>query len=195
MNSCSRGSDTESALKVIWRPRSGSGIGKGCLSVIGSSTGSLGVTMTAISSPLSAALDRVWSALEPLEAPMAVLGGLSLAVWSHPRSTHDVDILIYLDEERVDEALEALANAGARFRRQPPVVSLGDVDLVQALYEPPKTFLEIQIDVLLARSSAGVDEAVERLGEDTVAEGWVSRTALGETVLGFPASWKRRRRG
>ncbi|MDA0836560.1 MAG: nucleotidyl transferase AbiEii/AbiGii toxin family protein [Planctomycetota bacterium] len=108
--------------------------------------------MSEISSPLLKALDEIWSALEVMGLPMAVTGGLSLSVWNHPRSTHDVDILIAIDESRIEELLAALVSAGARFKRKPAVTKLDGVDVVQVLYEPRETYLEIQVDVLIARS-------------------------------------------
>lgn len=38
------------------------------------------------------ALRRAWLAIEPLGLPVAVMGGLALAVWQHVRATRDVDL-------------------------------------------------------------------------------------------------------
>ena len=38
-------------------------------------------------------------------------------------------------------------------KRQPPVVDLGSVRIVQLLYEPKEAFMDIQIDLLLAESA------------------------------------------
>ena len=37
-------------------------------------------------------LKHVWSHLEPLRLPMAVMGGLALSAWRHVRATRDVDV-------------------------------------------------------------------------------------------------------
>jgi Uncharacterised nucleotidyltransferase len=112
-------------------------------------------------SAVTDALKHVWAALEPLNLPMALMGGLAVAVWKHPRNTRDVDILVDVRDGNLDELVEAMKRAGMRSKRQPPVLLLGDQRLVQLLYPAPGTFLDIQIDVLLA-DSAYQKEALTR---------------------------------
>ena len=42
--------------------------------------------------------------------------------------------------------------SGFHPKRSPPIVRLGQLYLLQLLYQPPETFLDLQIDLLLARS-------------------------------------------
>jgi hypothetical protein len=98
------------------------------------------------------ALRHAWGTLEPLGVPMALAGGLALAVWKHVRATRDVDLLISIGEERVEELLQSLRAAAIRPKRRPPVVTLGGLEVIQLLYEPPEAFVDLQIDLLLARS-------------------------------------------
>src|SRR5438067_13215160 len=60
------------------------------------------------------ALQRVWSILDELHVPAAVMGGLSLAAWNRVRSTHDVDILIGLTGIRPQALLSRLYAEGFR---------------------------------------------------------------------------------
>jgi hypothetical protein len=101
-------------------------------------------------SAVADALNRVWAALAPLNLPMALMGGLAVAVWKHPRNTRDVDVLVDLRDRNLDELVEAMERAGMRSKRQPPVLQVGDQRLIQLLYSAPGTFLDVQIDVLLA---------------------------------------------
>ena len=112
-------------------------------------------------SAVTDALNRVWAALEPLKLPMALMGGLAVAVWKHPRNTRDVDILVDVRDGNLDELVEAMKRAGMRSKRQPPVLLLGDQRIIQLLYPAPGTFLDIQVDVLLA-DSAYQKEALTR---------------------------------
>jgi hypothetical protein len=98
------------------------------------------------------ALNRVWGVLEPLNFPMALMGGLAVAVWKHPRNTRDVHILVDVRDGDLDELVEAMTRAGMRSKRQPPVLLVGDQRLIQLLHPAPGTFLDVQIDVLLADS-------------------------------------------
>jgi hypothetical protein len=84
---------------------------------------------------------------------MALMGGLAVAVWKHPRNTRDVDILVDVRDVQPDELVEAMKRAGLRSKRQPDVLLVGDQRLIQLLYQAPGTFLDIQIDVLLADSA------------------------------------------
>ena len=83
---------------------------------------------------------------------MAVIGGLALAAWKHIRATQDVDLLLAVRRGGVDSILEKLRDAGLRAKRKPPVTHLGQLDVVQLLYEPPEAFVEMQVDLLLADS-------------------------------------------
>ncbi len=112
-------------------------------------------------SAVTDALNHVWAALEPLNLPMALMGGLAVAVWKHPRNTRDVDILVDVRHGNLDELLEAMKRAGTRLKRQPPVLRVGDQRLIQLLYPAPGSFLDIQIDILLA-DSAYQKEALTR---------------------------------
>jgi hypothetical protein len=98
------------------------------------------------------ALRHVWRTLEPLGIPMAVMGGLALAAWKHVRATKDVDLLLGITEGDDARALRALDAAGVRPKRSPPLVRLGQLDLIQLLYEPPEAFMDVEIDLLLGKS-------------------------------------------
>lgn len=60
---------------------------------------------------------RLTGALEAAEIPYAIGGALAYGVWSAPRGTHDVDLNIFLAEDRVDEVLDVLTDAGCVFDR------------------------------------------------------------------------------
>lgn len=95
-------------------------------------------------------LKHAWTILEELNVPMAVMGGIALSAWKHVRATQDVDLLIGVEDARVDELVQRLVAARLRPKREPPVMTLGRMRLIQFLYEPPGSFLELQVDVLLA---------------------------------------------
>ena len=97
-------------------------------------------------------LRQLWPALTRLKVPVAVMGGLALATWKHVRATRDVDLLVDLGEKNLDQLIAQLRLAGLRPKRTPPVTSLGELDVVQFLYEPPEALIELQIDLLLAKS-------------------------------------------
>ena len=44
---------------------------------------------------LLGALCHVWRTLEPLQLPMALMGGgIAVAVWKHVRATQNIDLLV-----------------------------------------------------------------------------------------------------
>jgi len=107
------------------------------------------------------ALRHVWLTLKPLEMPMAVMGGIALAVWKHVRATRDVDLLVGIAENHPNQIVERLRAAGIRPKRDPPIFSLGQLELIQFLYEPPGALLDLQIDLFLTKSHYH-REALER---------------------------------
>ena len=98
------------------------------------------------------ALKHVWVSLEPLQVPMAVMGGLALAAWKHVRSTRDVDLLVGVGPAKPETILDTMVRAGLQPKRQPPIQPLGQFHLLQMLFEPHQTFLELQVDILFAES-------------------------------------------
>ena len=106
-------------------------------------------------------LRHVWLTLQPLNLPMAVMGGLALATWKCLRATRDIDLLLDIGEHDPNRVLQTLRAAEIRPKRDPPLRRLGQFDIVQLLYEPPESFLDLQIDLLLAKSEYHL-QALER---------------------------------
>src|SRR5262245_56900320 len=93
---------------------------------------------------------HVTESLERLSVPCALCGGLAVSNWKHLRTTHDVAIRMASDVITIDSLLTELANQGLRPKRHPPVLQIGDCRFASLLHEPPKTFLDIQVDLLFA---------------------------------------------
>jgi hypothetical protein len=112
-----------------------------------------------------AVLDHVWSALEPLGHPCALMGGLALAAWNHPRATRDVDILIGIESANIDAVLDSLLTAKCRPKSDPPLKKVGKLHFAQFLYTPPGEFYDVQFDLWLADSElhkSGIARRVRR---------------------------------
>jgi hypothetical protein len=99
-----------------------------------------------------AVLNNVADALEPLNAPFALVGGLALAVWSYPRSTRDVDLLIGVDHEHIQSVIDAMFAINCRLKRSPPLHRVGEHCFVHLLYTPPGEFYDVQFDLMLAET-------------------------------------------
>jgi hypothetical protein len=98
------------------------------------------------------ALEQTWSALCPLNLPMAVMGGLALAAWKYPRATRDVDLIIGIGSMRPDDVLSSLLAADFRTKHSPAVRPLGNLQILQVEIEPEGMFVSIPVDLLLADS-------------------------------------------
>ena len=108
-------------------------------------------------------LKHVWQSLEPLNLPMAVLGGLALSVWDHVRATKDVDLLIAAPKSGTAAILSAVVKAGFKPKFDPPVRLLGEMGVAQLMYEVPGTFVEVQVDLLFADSEYHLEALKRRL--------------------------------
>jgi hypothetical protein len=97
-------------------------------------------------------LRHVWAELDRLGIPAAIAGGLALSTWKYVRATRDIDLLVSIGAQELEPILGQLRSVGIRPKNNPPAVSLGPIDVVSLLYEPPEAYLEIQIDLLLAHS-------------------------------------------
>jgi len=95
-------------------------------------------------------LEHVWDTLEPTNVPMALMGGLAAAAWGHVRATHDVDLLVAVQANEFDRVAEALTAGGLRPKGRELIRDLGTMRIAQFLYEPPDSFVDVQVDLLLA---------------------------------------------
>jgi hypothetical protein len=116
-------------------------------------------------------LRQIWKLLRDAEIPAAVAGGLALATWRHPRTTFDVDILVMADGPALSDLTTKLARAGFSRKNELPV-DLGDTELMQFSIEPEGAFIDVQVDLLRAKS----EYAREAIGRGVI---------LGKDALGF----------
>jgi predicted nucleotidyltransferase len=100
-----------------------------------------------------AALRALLDGLAPFKLRSALVGGLALAVWKHPRFTKDVDLLIALGDIDATELLHQLSPLGFRPKHAPDLVKLGELEILQLIYAPPEAFVDVQVDLLLANDS------------------------------------------
>ena len=119
-----------------------------------------------------ATLRHLWRTLGRLDVSCALLGGLALAIWKHPRFTKDVDVLVALDNTNTNDLLRNLIDAGFRAQRAEPFVTIDETEFLQLSYQPEDSFVEVQIDLLLVRTRYQ-QEAIRR------------RTPVDSVELGF----------
>lgn len=112
-----------------------------------------------------ATLHAAWRALLPLDAPMALIGGLALAAWNHARFTRDADVLISIAPSRLDEAIDALQRASFHPKHNPPCLTVDGQTIVQFTHLPESAMLPFQFDLLVANQGfqcEAIDRGVER---------------------------------
>jgi hypothetical protein len=97
-------------------------------------------------------LGHAWQCLDTFSIRKAVFGGLALSAWDHARSTKDVDILFEPSGLSIHAVLAKLGAAGFRAKGHSAVIRVDDAEFIQVLYEPPESFLPIQVDLLIAGS-------------------------------------------
>jgi hypothetical protein len=113
-----------------------------------------------------AVLNHVCYVLAPLGHPFALMGGIALAAWNHPRATRDVDLLIGVDSADLDPVINRFGECGCRPKRVPPIVTVGQHHFVQFLYTPPGEFYDVQFDLLLAESDLQKSAIARRIRRD-----------------------------
>jgi len=98
-------------------------------------------------------LQLAWNALQVLNVPMALVGGLAMTAWKRSRFTKDVDLLLAIPEPEANAAIKQLVAQGFRSKRPEGMVRLPDgARFVQLIYDPPHATLAIQVDLILATS-------------------------------------------
>jgi hypothetical protein len=115
-----------------------------------------------------ALLNHIWSTLEPLGCPCALMGGAALAVWHHPRATRDIDVLIAIESDNFDSVVNQLAAANCRPKNDPPLRTMGRLHFAQFLYTPPGECYDAQFDLWLADSDLQKSAIARRVPRDIV---------------------------
>jgi nucleotidyltransferase AbiEii toxin of type IV toxin-antitoxin system len=119
-----------------------------------------------------ATLRHVWRTLRRLDISCALLGGLALAIWKHPRFTKDVDLLVALGNTNPDDLLRNLIDAGFRAKRAEPLVKIDETEFLQLSYEPEDSFVEVQVDLLLVRTRYQQEAIGRRIPVDSAELGF-----------------------
>jgi hypothetical protein len=111
-------------------------------------------------------LRHAWNALEPLGAPMAVIGGMAMSAWNHLRYTRDVDFLVQAEGAKVDELIATVGAAGFKPKRWPPILQIDDQQIVQFDFLPPEGLLPFRLDILIAGSPYQQEALSRRVKKD-----------------------------
>jgi hypothetical protein len=109
-------------------------------------------------------LERMLAALSDSQTPSAVIGGFAVAIWGHPRSTRDIDLLVDVSREERGNLIRRLAAHGFKPKRASAIVQVEGGELIQVQFAPPDAFLEIQADLFLAETEfqrAAISRRVE----------------------------------
>lgn len=98
-------------------------------------------------------LRHLWCTIDQQKIPAAVVGGLALASWKHPRATRDVDVMVSLTDDQLERLVAALVNTGFRVKSEGAPIKLQHTDIVQLAYEPPDAFVDVPVDLLVVKSA------------------------------------------
>jgi len=94
-------------------------------------------------------LNRIWPLAEASGIPVAIAGGIALSYWGNPRSTQDVDLVMYTDH--LDLIHPVLVQAGFRATSQPEK-DLGLFRLRQYEFDPDEAFVTVDVDLMISDS-------------------------------------------
>ncbi len=93
---------------------------------------------------------RIWQELERRQISATLVGGLALPIWNYPRSTQDIDLLLLVNDDQ--ELLRICEALDCRPRRQPAILELGSIRVLQTEFIPPDEHVEIDVDFLIGQS-------------------------------------------
>jgi hypothetical protein len=96
-------------------------------------------------------LRQLWLILSQNKLPAAIVGGLALATWKHRRTTYDVDVLVVAHGPQLQTMMTGLAQAGFK-RTGDSEIDFGETSLLQFTFEPPDILVDVQVDLLMAKS-------------------------------------------
>ncbi|MHC4223336.1 MAG: nucleotidyl transferase AbiEii/AbiGii toxin family protein [Planctomycetota bacterium] len=110
------------------------------------------------SGPLFRTLEEILRVLRAHGTRFALAGGLAQQVWGRVRSTRDVDLLISMPDD-LSSLLAAFAARAIHASGEPR--RLGDLEFHSLSREDPEAFVDVPVDLLVARGGLG-EQAVRR---------------------------------
>lgn len=113
------------------------------------------------------ALRGIIRLLKGFEINYAILGGLALAVWGRERVTKDIDIIISIEEDKLNNLLDTLKTYPFRIRSS--LKRIGESLLIFATYEDENTGFPIEVDLFIAQTEYQ-REALKRAVEIEILE-------------------------
>jgi len=129
-------------------------------------------------------LATLWSVLQREKIEAALAGGLALATWKHPRTTRDVDVLIAIELEDIQTLKQTLANANFR-SKDGPTIDFEQTQLVQFTFEPSSISIDVQVDLLVAKSQFASDAIGRSVHLNAEALGFDIRVLSCEDLILF----------
>jgi hypothetical protein len=115
---------------------------------------------------LSFELRRIVEALDHADVTYALVGGLAVSIYTAPRATEDIDLL--LARENLPRAIAALLPLGFRIAGEPMRVAQGRLQIQRLIRIEGRDLLPV--DLLVP-----VDPELAALAEDRVSMPWEGR--------------------
>jgi hypothetical protein len=106
------------------------------------------------SGPLFRTLEEALAILRAQGIAFALADGLAQQVWGRVRATRELDLILSMPGDR-GALLDAFAARGMRTLREPRL--LGDLELHSLSREDSEAFVDVSVDLLLARGGLGED--------------------------------------
>ena len=133
---------------------------------------------------------RVFRALEESGARYLVVGGVAVVLHGYPRFTADLDLVIALEPENTQRAIEALQRLGFQPRAPVPLTAFADPDqrkswiedkdlVVLSLWSPQMPLTEID---LFVREPFPFDETFARAARIDLGEVSVSIASIDDLI-------------
>lgn len=107
---------------------------------------------------LYAELRRIAEALDRAGVPYALAGGLAVSIYTAPRATEDIDLMI--DQQHLDQAIRAVEPLGFRVAGRPMRVAGGQLE-IQRLTKVDGADL-LPLDLLSVRDAALASMVADR---------------------------------
>lgn len=95
--------------------------------------------------------------LEKSQVPYMIIGGLANAVWGNPRATIDIDVAVWVPDERITDVLKAIEK-NYTLRVEKPLAFISETRVL-----PVKSKCDLNIDIIfgaLPFEKAAIDRAV-----------------------------------
>ncbi len=97
-------------------------------------------------------LKNVTEVIKGLKLKYCLFGGLAMQAYKRIRSTMDIDLILSVNDEKVQELISSLEKENFRFDSKKGIVKIGNFEFLRFIYADKGSGIDVFVDIVTAKT-------------------------------------------